>query len=154
MTSGAILSDCRKYRFELWRFWDDCKPTILWIMLNPSTADEIENDPTIKKIIRFSQKWGYGSIYVWNLFPYRAKDPGELKTASMPMEIMIKNIDHLKNLDARIKMKILAYGNPPIRHVNVMSIISNCHYLKLTKKGNPYHPLYLKEDLIPIPYRK
>ena len=56
--SGAEISDCGKYRWKLWRIWDDSKPKILWIMHNPSTADAEKDDPTIRRIINFSKSWG------------------------------------------------------------------------------------------------
>ncbi len=72
MRTDAKLSDCRIYRYALWRIWDDAKPLVMFIGLNPSTADETEDDPTIRRCISFAQNWGYGGLYMANLFVFRA----------------------------------------------------------------------------------
>tara|TARA_B100000768_G_scaffold159446_1_gene158501 strand:- start:221 stop:511 length:291 start_codon:yes stop_codon:yes gene_type:complete len=84
MRKSAILSEDRVYRWELERIWDDNKPRIGVIMLNPSTADENEDDRTIKKIIKFTKAWGYGGLKVCNIYAYRATDPTELKSVADP----------------------------------------------------------------------
>ena len=61
---NATISDCQKYRYALSRTWDDKNNTILFIALNPSTADEKNDDPTIRKCINYAKKWGYGSLLV------------------------------------------------------------------------------------------
>jgi hypothetical protein len=75
MKSGARLSPCRKYRYRLWRVWDDTRPPIVYILLNPSVADETEDDPTIVRCVRRAEMLGAGGIIVMNLFawitPYR-----------------------------------------------------------------------------------
>ena len=78
LKSGAIFSSCRKYRYALWRNWDESKPRPMIIGLNPSTADEKENDPTIVRCINFAKSWGYGGVYVANLFAFRATLPIEM----------------------------------------------------------------------------
>lgn len=83
--AGAEISDCGKYRWALWRFWDELKPVCVWVMLNPSTADAEEDDPTIRKCVGFSQRWGCGGIYVANIFSWRATDPKELKKVNDPI---------------------------------------------------------------------
>lgn len=151
-TKGAVLSECRKYRYQLWRIWDISKPLALFVMLNPSTADENEDDRTIKKLIRFSRKWGYGGFYVGNLFAYRAKDPKELKKVGFEVAFRPDNITHIFEMAEKCELKILAHGNPPIEAPDMREYPYDWHYLKLTKKGNPYHPLYLKEDLVPVSF--
>ena len=76
--SGAVFSDCRKFRYALWRMWDGDKPLVMIIGLNPSTADEKVNDPTITRCISFARSWEYGGVYVTNLFGFRATAPTEL----------------------------------------------------------------------------
>ena len=76
--SGAVFSDCRKYRYALWRIWDENKPLVMIIGLNPSTADEISNDPTITRCKSFARACGYGGVLVANLFGFRATSPNEL----------------------------------------------------------------------------
>ena len=77
--SGAVFSDCRKYRYTLWRIWDGNKPLVMIIGLNPSTADETSNDPTITRCKNFARSWGYGGVLVANLFGCRATSPNELR---------------------------------------------------------------------------
>ncbi|HDR1569813.1 TPA: DUF1643 domain-containing protein, partial [Pasteurella multocida] len=74
MNNNAIFSDCGTYRYVLWRIWDTLLPRITFIGLNPSTADESNDDPTIRRCINFAKKWGYGGIYMVNLFAYRSTD--------------------------------------------------------------------------------
>ena len=71
MIKDAILSEDRKYRYILSRTWDETKPTVLFIGLNPSTADEKTDDPTIRKCINYAKCWGYGKILMANLFAFR-----------------------------------------------------------------------------------
>jgi len=98
VSSGAVMSACRKYRYRLWRIWDDSKPKVLWIMLNPSMADENENDATIKKIIRFSKSWGYGGIYVGNMFSFRATDPKQLKKLKYLEAVGVNNLLNIQEM--------------------------------------------------------
>jgi hypothetical protein len=81
--SGAELSACRTYRYRLWRQWDADLAPVVWVMLNPSTADESADDPTIRKCIGFAQRWGYGGIEVVNLYAYRSPDPRQLKKGEL-----------------------------------------------------------------------
>ena len=75
MKKDAVLSEDRKYRYLLSRNWDDTKPTVLFIGLNPSTADEKEDDPTINKCISYAKSWGYGKVLMANLFAFRSTNP-------------------------------------------------------------------------------
>ena len=75
----AIISDCGKYRYELHREWDKSKKKVLFVMLNPSTADGLNNDLTTIRCINFAKKWGYGGIMIGNIYPFRAKRPKHLR---------------------------------------------------------------------------
>ena len=77
--SKAIISDCNKYRYELHREWDKNKKKVLFIMLNPSTADSYNDDLTTIRCMNFAKKWGYGGIMIGNIYPFRAKRPKHLK---------------------------------------------------------------------------
>ena len=79
MTKSAIISDCNKYRYELHREWDKDKGKVLFVMLNPSTADADNNDLTTIRCINFAKKWGYGGIKIGNIYPFRAKRPKDLR---------------------------------------------------------------------------
>jgi hypothetical protein len=74
---GALLSEDGRYRYRLWRLWDDLAPVMVWVMLNPSTADADLDDPTIRKCIGFAKANRHGGIIVVNLFAWRATDPKE-----------------------------------------------------------------------------
>ena len=85
MKTDAKFSACRKYRYALWRTWDESKPNVMIIGLNPSTADENENDPTITRCINFAKSWGYGGVCVTNLFAYCATVPSDMKASNDPI---------------------------------------------------------------------
>jgi hypothetical protein len=75
MKKDAKLSDDKLYRYQLSRIWDETKPKVLFIMLNPSTADADVDDPTIRRVINFAKSWNYGGVYVVNLYAFRSTDP-------------------------------------------------------------------------------
>ena len=117
----AILSDCGKYRYSLTRNWDSEKPKVLFIMLNPSTADADNDDPTIRRCINFAKYWGYGGLHVCNLFAYRATNPKELLHIDNPLGD--QNIYHMKKLANEAEIIVCAWGNrivlkKLIKHIN------------------------------------
>ena len=71
----AFISPCERYRHALGRHWDNDKGFVLFIMLNPSTADAQQDDPTIRRCMDFAKRWGFGGIEACNLFDWRATDP-------------------------------------------------------------------------------
>lgn len=152
VVTGALFSPCKKYRYRLWRIWDKSKPAVLFIMHNPSTADEVDPDPTITRCINFAKSWGYGGIWVGNLSPYRATDPNDLKGLT-PAELQpAVNEQHVQEMMAICPMHVLAYGNPVVAMLKPDLNKYDWHYLKLTKQGNPWHPLYLKSTLKPLKF--
>jgi len=150
MIKGAIISDCGKYRFQLWRIWDETKPCVLWIMHNPSTADAVEDDRTIGRCIEFSKSWGYGGIYVGNLSPYRATKPKEMKGLSKELLIPEQNEWSIMDMYEKCTLFIVAYGNPVNKWMIPVPLAKHWQALKLTKAGNPGHPLYVKGDTKPF----
>lgn len=156
MKKNAQISECRKYRYSLERTWDENKPKVLFIMLNPSTADADNDDPTIRRCISFAKSWGYGGLMVGNLFGLRATNPKELNGYSVcnefdplhPDYINRKSVAYMASVCDKV---ILAYGNPPIKGWEKPRF-ENMFHLGLTKSGNPKHPLYLKSDLKPIKF--
>jgi hypothetical protein len=143
--TGALISDCTKYRYQLWRIWDESKPKVLFIMLNPSTADSETNDPTIRRCIGFAKSWGYGGIYVGNLYAYRSTDRSELNIVENP--IGDDNIKNINEMLPKCEKIVCAWGNGEGRPEHIFSNFSNLHYLKLNADGTPAHPLYLSGDL-------
>ncbi len=152
--SGAKFSKCGMYRYSLWRRWvshDDTR--VLFIMLNPSTADETENDPTITRCIGYAQSWGFGELVVCNLFAYRSTDPKHIKYATDPV-----GADNNALIIEQVMVAdliVCAWGSRGShlgRSEEVMKLIKGYepHYLKMTKSGEPSHPLYLKKVLTPL----
>ncbi|MHB1702544.1 MAG: DUF1643 domain-containing protein, partial [Acidobacteriaceae bacterium] len=83
--TGATFSPCGKYRYTLWRTWDASKSSCLFLMLNPSTADEVDNDPTVERCQRRALAMGYGGLVVCNIFAYRSTDPDALYSLDDPV---------------------------------------------------------------------
>ena len=155
-TKSAIISECGNYRYSLHRTWNNQMPSVMFVMLNPSTADDKQDDPTIKRCINFAKSWNYGGIIVCNLFAYRATNPKELLSVHNPFGD--QNIYYTKNNADKVPAIICAWGNEPIlkKVLKNMSPVSLLHfaldklyYLELSKNGVPKHPLYLKNTLTP-----
>ena len=151
MKKSALLSECRQYRYDLWRIWDDQLGYALFIGLNPSTADETEDDPTIRRCIEFSRDWGYGGLCMVNLFAYRATKPSDMKSSLNPVGLDNNKwlSDHSRNADIIIG----AWGNHGIfngRSGEVKKLLPQLKCLKLNKSGEPAHPLYQPRSAIPI----
>lgn len=162
MGRGAAVSACETYRYALWRDWpdlfDDGKNRVCWIMLNPSTADDEHDDPTIRRCMGFADAWGYRGIIVLNLFAFRATDPAGLLYTDDPIgpdnDATIR-----ETLDSSLTdIVVCAWGQnaPRERADAVVDIIRSMdkvpHALRLTKSGEPAHPLYLPGDLEPAPF--
>jgi hypothetical protein len=151
MKSDARLSSDRKYRYVLSRIWDDSKAMVTFIGINPSTADEKEDDPTIRRCINFAKSWEYGGIYMLNLFALRATHPSELYISDDP--IGSENDFYLKEFADKSAKIICAWGNHgsfSMRSQFVLSNLPEKYYLKINNSGEPAHPLYLKSNLKPI----
>lgn len=156
--SGAAFSECEKYRYKLWRVWDMLRPRILFIMLNPSTADEVKADPSVRRCIGYAQAWDYGGLYVGNLFAWRATDPNDLRAALEPEGA--ENDDALLEMADKSDLVVAAWGNHGAHRRRAKKFCRNfvlrsnmpLHCLDVTKSGQPVHPLYQRKDLKPIPY--
>lgn len=157
-TREADISPCGLYRYTLHHRWDhdssEPQEVLGWIMLNPSTADARQDDPTIRRVQRFSEDWGYGGFKVCNLFAWRATDPEELKEATHSVGPL--NDGAIIDLAAACPLIICAWGTGGAlndRAAHVLRLLgdvgANMAYLKLSKDGHPCHPLYLKGDLKP-----
>lgn len=151
----AVFSDCERYRY-----WLEIRvakgPLCNFLMLNPSTADENRDDPTVAKCRRFAKRWGYGGIVVTNLFALRATDPREMLAAAEP--IGLENDRYISDAARYCDMVICAwsqYGNHLGRADHVYRMIlecRNCTPSALKVAAEPWHPLYLRENLLPIEY--
>ena len=152
MKNTAKLSGCRKYRYALWRIWDDSKPFVMFVGLNPSTADETSDDPTLTRCIKYAKSWGYGGLCMANLFAFRATEPADMKASDDP--IGIENNKWLKKLAKDAALVVAAWGNDGSyleRSEQVKEFLPNLYCLKLNKSGEPAHPLYQAAKLKPVP---
>ena len=150
--SGAVFSDCRKYRYALWRMWNEHKPIAMIIGLNPSTAGHTRNDPTITRCISFARSWGYGGVCVTNLFGFRATAPTELKAHHDP--IGKENDAWVHEMAKGAAITVAAWGNHGKflnRSLEILPSLDQLHCIKMNKSGEPAHPLYLKAELKPVP---
>lgn len=150
MLRKAIISEDTNYRYELSRVFDETKPMIVFIGLNPSTADANIDDPTIKKCLNYAKNWWYGWFYMWNLFAYRATEPKNMMKVFDP--IWKENDIYLKSIFEKGEKIICCwweYGTFQNRAQEVLKNIPTPYYLKLNKSGQPGHPLYLKWNLEP-----
>ena len=153
----AVISDCNKYRYELHRTWDEKKKKVLFIMLNPSTADGMKDDLTTIRCINFAKKWGYGGLMIGNIYPFRAKRPKDLKK-------WLKNygdlynaseydykISHLHDMILKADLVVCAWGCNHPGMPEWLEELGDLHYLELCSDGiTPKHPLgNLSKDLKP-----
>lgn len=154
---SAIISDCGKYRYALNRPKGRIEPgAVLWVMLNPSTADADIDDPTISRCIGYTRNWGYDSFSVGNLYAYRATDPKALWSADVDIR-GTENDGHLCRMAARAELIVVAWGGfaDPARARSVASLLTGfapIHCIGTTKDGQPWHPLYKSKDLRPVQY--
>lgn len=148
MIKRAYFSECRNYRYTLWRIWDETKPFCLFIGLNPSTADETNDDPTIRRCINFAQKWGYGALCMVNLFAFRATNPKDMMNSIEPIGKM--NNEYLLMLSQLADVTIAAWGTNGSylgRDREVIKKLGNMKCLRKTKEGFPGHPLYIPSNI-------
>jgi hypothetical protein len=150
--SSAVLSPCGLYRYSLTRTWNRRLKPAVWCLLNPSTADDTRNDPTVRRLIGFSAGWGYGGLILVNLFALRSTDPSALY--SHPDPIGPDNGATLRNA-AAINNEVIAawgiHGNCRSRGLLVaraLRAVPGCRVLCLGKTldGSPKHPLRLRRD--------
>ena len=162
LPSGATFSECRRYRHTLWRTTGDCQfgneRICCIIMLNPSTADQSTDDPTIRRCRGFARDWAYGRLAVINLFDFRATEPAELKKAEKPCsdqnDTVILTVAKASDLVVcawGTHGEYLDRGSRVAKALRAAGV--NLHLLAPTKMQLPRHPLYLKRVLQPIPWK-
>ena len=150
---SAIFSPCETYRYSLTRIWNDEKKPIIFIGLNPSTADENMDDPTIRKCMHYAFQWGFGGLIMVNLFAFRATLRNDLKKSKLP--VGKNNNQFIVNAFQESEMAIAAWGNDGQlygRDKEVLRLVSNPMCLNINKTGQPAHPLYQKNDATPKSY--
>lgn len=155
---GATFSPDRLYRYALWRIWHMAGSRIAFIGLNPSTADEEENDPTVQRCINHAKRLGYGGMYMLNLFAWRDTDPAGMMTRDYPVEhphpsYKGANDNSILSRCKKAGKVVLCWGNLG-KHIKrdeeVLNLLNEVDYklfcFGITNLGCPKHPLYLPRD--------
>lgn len=138
-----MFSSCGAYRYALWRRWA-AGPQVLFVMLNPSTADATKDDPTIRRCVSFARSWGFGSLAVGNLFGFRSTDSRRLQMAPDP--VGPENDSWLNRIRGDVSLCVAAWGNDGNRSARsalLRALVEPVHVLGLTSAGAPRHPLYV-----------
>lgn len=154
MITGATFSPCRRYRYALWREWDATLPTVVFCGLNPSTADESKDDPTIRRELGYALDWRFGRLVKVNAYGWRDTDPKKMLLAEDPTGP--ENVATVVHCATQGALFVAAWGNN-IRERDAFFLRAalrragvTIHVLRLTGKGNPEHPLYLPRSLRPV----
>lgn len=156
----AAISPCETYRWALRRIWLAGAPRLVFVGLNPSTADAQENDPTLCRLIDFARRWGYGSLSVVNLFAFRSSSPLALKKAADPIgpecdAWIRRELDH-----AEVDAVLVGWGVGGKlfgRSVEVRAMLARLEKARVVclgtnGDGSPKHPLYLPTFARPVPF--
>ena len=155
--STAVYSDCENYRYQLTRIWDPDGEKVLFVMLNPSTATEVQNDPTVERCERRARTLGYGAFRVTNIFAWRDTDPKALRAAREPVgpdndRILTESCDWADRIIAGWG----AHGEHLDQGAHVARLLRDTgrpvYHLGLTKAGHPRHPLYIAYSQQPEPW--
>jgi hypothetical protein len=152
--SGATFSPCRRWRYLLWRQWDAKNRVANFLMLNPSTADELKLDPTCSRARDYAERWGYGALIVTNIFAFRNTNPNQMKAARDP--VGPENDAAIVRAARQSAIVVCAWGNHGAyrdRSKQVLEILSEgkipLYSLRVNANGEPAHPLYLPGKLKP-----
>lgn len=161
VTRGATLSKCGLYRYRLWRTWGP-GDVVTFVMLNPSTADADNDDPTIRKCMGFARRWGCGSLQVVNLAAFRCTDPRGLYNTRYPVSEPAKPQENFKHLRDAIELAgtvVCAWGVPGGELPNAAEMLevmmakwpTKLRVLGFNKDGTPKHPLMVPYIAPPVP---
>jgi hypothetical protein len=153
--SDAVLSECGLYRYRLSRVWNPQLGRVVFVMLNPSTADASRDDPTIRRCIGFAKLWGFGSIEVVNLYAFRSTDPAGLLTASDA--IGPDNDRHIEEACRAAGLIVCAWGTKGGMRAGMVALrLAHLGFamkcLGKTQQGHPKHPLYVPSAAELIPF--
>jgi hypothetical protein len=155
----AVFSPCRTWRYTLTREWespldDGEELSCLFICLNPSTATETKDDPTVRRCIGLATKLGYSRLTICNIFALRSTDPKALYDHADP--VGPDNLEHIAREAVRHELLVAAWGNHGALHgqgvtvMNLLSVLAEAvHVLGINATGQPKHPLYLRADTQP-----
>jgi hypothetical protein len=154
--SGAKFSKCRRWRYLLWRCWDPAKPAANFLMLNPSTADEFQLDPSCTRARNYAERWGYGALIVTNVFGWRSTDPAALRLVKDP--VGRGNDAAIREAAEQAALVVCAWGNHALHLERAQKVLEllrgvQLHCLRMNGGGQPAHPLYLPGALKPQPFK-
>lgn len=156
-TTGAVFTPCKRYRYRLWRTWDASKPPLVMVMLNPSIANEEQNDPTVERCQRRAMAMGYGGLQVVNIFSLVSTDPAALY--STPDPIGPENDAAILDAVKGAGMVLCAWGTHGDHEGRAKAVVDllrdagvTPYCLGQNADGSPKHPLYLRNSAIPLPY--
>ncbi len=158
MEKNAVLSPCQKYRYTLSRVWDKELEIIMFIGLNPSTADADIDDHTTRRLNEFTRAWGYGGYYLCNLYAFRATEPADLFMETFPVSDPLdpeKNNNSILNTSRLASKIIFCWGNNGAadqRYYQVQKLFPEAMCFGTTMSGQPKHPLYLPKEAELIKY--
>lgn len=145
--AGALFDEEGLYRWRLWRVWDESRPRILWVLLNPSTANAHRDDPTLRRCIGYASRWGYGGVEVVNLFALCSTSPRVLGVASD--SVGDANDAHIVAAALAAGLVVCGWGAHPLAPARARLVVAllqdvgrSLHCIGLTKGGQPRHPLY------------
>jgi hypothetical protein len=140
----SATADMRgEYRYSLNRVWDLALPMITFVLLNPSTADAVQLDPTLRRCVGFAKREGYGGMVILNLYAFRTKDPKVVLAAVDPV-----GPDNDRVLADVTGTVVAGWGTnaDPARVTQALALLPRLHALGVTKDGHPRHPLYVRAD--------
>jgi hypothetical protein len=146
--SVAVYSDCERYRYLLTRVWDPAGRKALFIMLNPSTATEVQNDPTVERCERRARALGFGAFRVTNIFAWRDTDPRKMRAAADPVgpendAAILDSCPWADQIIAAWGTHGAHLGRGPAVAALLKGTGRPVHHLGLSKEGHPKHPLYI-----------
>lgn len=151
---GAIFSEQRTYRYALWRMWSATKKPLMTIGLNPSTANEITDDPTITRLIGRAAKEGFGGLLMANLYAYVSTDPNALIRGKIET-VGVLNDYYLRQMILLSEKQLCAWGTftgIDKRATEVLKFIAEPYCLGTNRNGSPKHPLYIGYNVPMVRY--
>jgi hypothetical protein len=153
--NGAVFNDpnTRLYRYALWRVWNKDNGLVMFIGLNPSTANERDNDPTIRCVMSFAYNWGFGGVVMANLFGLISPYPEDLITCKDPLGGNDQWVEALAKHCQRIVFAWGKFKETKLIASNVIEMFPEAYALKLNNDGSPRHPLYVPSKVIPVKFK-
>jgi hypothetical protein len=153
--NGAVFNDTnnRLYRYALWRIWKEEKGLVMFIGLNPSTANERDNDPTIRRVMSFAYNWGFGGVVMANIYGLISPYPEALQACEDPIGGNDQWVEALGKYCHRVvfawgKFKQAAKWSQPL-----IEMFPDAFALKINKDGTPRHPLYVPGNILPVKFK-